>query len=388
MVIGASLAVEMFRVVDATPAPAARARTKMWSPASASWVEPTGVGARTLCNYLGAALAAAGLDDEVRIYDCGAGGSSISFWANPADNHWGASGALRANAMAQVAAGGVVPDIVGCWQGWQDFLCPLSSSYIRSAVIDSFDDLYEAFKAAWGSGLLFDVWPPGRCNYPPPAATSAPVVQSAQIAWALSTPGAALGVSNYDMPLRDGVHGTGAGYKTAGTRGGIAIAARLEIPGFVGIEVPRITAASRHGSTITLETNAAGSLFSINEATGFFVWDSAWAWVTITFARTMGKRIRIDLGSASGSHITYQRGIDADIAHAIYTKIKGEDFPLSPHPDENLELSDITIGALKLRVATLNARVASLETELAALAARVMALELKSLYGSGGAPPD
>lgn len=334
---GQSPPYEMFSTVDSFAAETPRANTKMWS--GSCWDPVTGVGAIALCNRIGAGLAAAGLDDEVRIYNCAVGGSAlIAGDASPSTNHWSAGGAPLAAMFAQVTAGCTIPDVVVWWQGWQDYL--FTRSNMRGDYETALGTLFSCWKTTWSKpDLLMNVWPAGRCNYGSPAPASSPYVQAAQISFATSAAGAMLGPCNHDAALRDGVHQTGKAYKTSGIRGAIAILAQLKMPGFEDIEMPRVTSVSRLSQWVMLNTNAdlfpQSLVAAIVQCTGIQAWDDVWSVVPIYSAATLGTQLSITLQWVTGAHLVYQRGIDQSIDRLIFTKIKGVLFPLTPVADEN-----------------------------------------------------
>lgn len=336
---GQSPSYEMFQNVDSYPAETPRANTKMWT--GSTWGTVTGVGAIAMCNRIGAALAAAGLDDEVRIYNVAVGGSSlIAAHAQPSTNHWSAGGAPLQAMYDQIDAGCTIPDLIVWWQGWQDYLW--YNANMRGVYEGALGTLFSGWKTTLGkSNLLMNVWPSGRCNYGGNAPAMAPYVQSAQISFATSTAGVSLGPSNHHQPLRDGVHQSGDGYRSSGTMGATAVLAQLSIEGYAGIEMPRVISAARSGSTFVLTTNVEGALVPPDiwgnlNLTGFQAWDDAWGDVPIVGAVAVGNQVRLDFAWTTGAHVVYQRGITPDIARICYTKIKGYYFPLAPISDEQL----------------------------------------------------
>lgn len=342
--LGQSPAQEMFAVVDGLAPATPRANTKMWN--GSTWATVTGVGAIAFANYIGAELAAAGLDDEVKLYNGAVGGAALlqaNAWTGNPTNYWvGASPAPYNALLAMVGTGGAIPDVVVHWGCWQDYLSTLSN--LRGDCQTALGTLFGNLKAAWSKpDLLMNVWPSGRCNYGSPAPAMSPYVQAAQIAFATSTAGAYLGFSCYELPLRDGVHPSGTGYLVAGLRGAICVLAQLDVQGYQGIVMPRVLSASRSGSTFMLSTNVAGTLFppnswdslsNISYLTGVQAWDDAWSVVPIAGVRTIGNQVRIDFAYPTGAHVTYQRGIDQNIDRPVFTEIKGRWFPLTPIADE------------------------------------------------------
>lgn len=331
-VAGQSPAYEMFQNVDSYPPETPRANTKMWT--GSCWGTVTGVGAIAMCNRIGAALAAACLDDEVRIYNCAVGGSAL-LAANAAPstptNHWSAGGAPLAAMYDQIAAGCTKPDIVIWWQGWQDYLFQTT----WSAYDGGLSTLYSGWKTTLCKpDLKMNLWPSGRCNYGGYAPATAPWVQTAQIWFANNTAGVRLGPSNHPQQLRDGTHQTGAAYSWSGTMGAIAVLAQLGIEGYADVVVPQILSAARSGSTFVLTTSAEwvapGNVWSNPNLTGFQAWDDAWGDVPIVGALAIGNQIRLDFAWTTGARVVYQRGITADVSRTAYTKIKGVYFPLTP----------------------------------------------------------
>lgn len=258
---GQSLVIDLF-TYSVSP-PTAPEGCYLWSPDTNSWGPVTGNGAIEFAKRI-----RQNFNEDIYLINAAWGGSPLLELAGAStpNYNWSYAGSdgIRAKMMAQISACGMVPDLIIWWQGWGDYFS--SRSNLQGDYYNGLSTLYSFIQSTLGltaAQLPFIVWPSGKADYPPPAGTSSPYVIWAQITWAIETTGAMLGPACYDLPTRDGTHGTVQFYETMARRGAIGVLHRFDPanwprPG----HGPRILSATRYedgsgSSTVVLETDAA-----------------------------------------------------------------------------------------------------------------------------------
>jgi hypothetical protein len=300
--IGQSLAQEMSQVSVNPPAPSPN--TSMFYPGPNIWGAVTGNGAITYCNAVSAALAKAGLDPTVRLYNAAIGGNGLLAGSAPsAHAFWlctASDGPLQ-GLYNQVAAGGYMPDLLeynGCQQ---DYLNLNNDTSLSTTIQNGMGTLYSMIRAQWNktaAELPLTAWVPGKASY---GQVGSQLVMDGIIKFATSTAGAKLGPSYYDLHYVDGTHLDAAGYGICGERAARMACSRLGVPAYENAGAAQIVSIDRAGARLILNVTAGHCLVP-QMATGFGVWsDDFTVQMPIASVRSAGERILLDMAS----HPTY-----------------------------------------------------------------------------------
>lgn len=256
------------------------AGTYVWQP-NTTWRAMTssdGAGMVELARM----LKASGGFDNIFVYNCCYGGSSVVPNAtDPAhpENCWQNQnpGGPLADCKAQVSVGAKVPQFVIWMQGEQESL--YSSTNPSFDMVTNYklclDQLRNYLLGQWGvtsSQCIWMVTPVGKINY----GTTKYVLQSQQL-YFNATSGVIPGPARYDSPLVDGVHMTGPGCRLIGDRIARALLANLGVSGFANCGPgPQITSSWKGGTTVAIATNSTTGIVAYpgtSFLTGFQVYD-------------------------------------------------------------------------------------------------------------------
>lgn len=265
---GQSLAYYMANASDSC-CEAPHSDTHMWGPGGA-FITPTGNGLVAYCNRL---RALSGQPVYAMMYAIG--GSALLPLNNGGTGYWLGSidGACVTDVNSMLATvPGLTLNRIEWWQGQQDcFAQGYSDPY--SSYLNGLGSLLANFRAGFGSGFRFCVWPVGRL----PSGQSQQIVR-AQMVFATTTAGVEPGPSSHDLPLADSPHLTPQANAEMGRRGAenawCSMNSNTELHGGAG---PRIIQLTRSGNYLSAEValRQGAWLLPTSEITNWLIFDKA-----------------------------------------------------------------------------------------------------------------
>lgn len=218
------------------------------------------------------------------------------YWYDPVTDTFGTPYQLAADAIAEFkAAGGTISGIIV--DGHEQDAGALLSGTTTSAEYTECDAAVNAgLRALIGSNVPILYMPTTNRN--DTQAVGYQILRDLQKTLAASYGAGLVGPEKFDLPLADAVHKTDAGYTVLGRR---AARKALAVVGeaVTGVNGPRITAASRSGSTITVTiAYDAGTDFTPTTAISGFHFFNDSTEINITAAvRTNATTITLTLAS-------------------------------------------------------------------------------------------